>query len=96
VVGLRNILGEINYGEVHYRKAVSVIGGIVLPLQVAHEMVSLAFSNKEHPGLVCVIDLGNPPGHYARFSKREETKVIGRSFQGIGESMVFVEPRVLS
>jgi threonine dehydrogenase-like Zn-dependent dehydrogenase len=80
VVGLfNNTLSDFNYGEV-YEKSIAVNGGIVLPLQVADELVPLIASGQAHPSFVVssVIGIEEAPEYYASFSRREETKVVIR------------------
>jgi threonine dehydrogenase-like Zn-dependent dehydrogenase len=80
VVGLfNNTLSDFNYGEV-YEKSIAVNGGIVLPLQVADELVPLIVSGQAHPSFIVssVIGIEEAPEYYARFSRREETKVVIR------------------
>jgi threonine dehydrogenase-like Zn-dependent dehydrogenase len=80
VVGLfNNTLSDFNYGEV-YEKSIAVNGGIVFPLQVATELVPLITSGQAHPSFIVssVIGIEEAPEYYARFSRREETKVVIR------------------
>lgn len=80
IVGLFNsTLADFSIGEA-YEKALSVMGGIVLPRQVASELVPLIASGQAHPSFIVssVIDIGEAPEYYARFSRREETKVVIR------------------
>ncbi|KAI0098993.1 alcohol dehydrogenase [Hypoxylon sp. NC0597] len=59
-------------------KAVQVNGGIVLPLQVAHELIPLVASGKAKPSFIIssLIDIEQAPEYYARFNRREESKVV--------------------
>jgi threonine dehydrogenase-like Zn-dependent dehydrogenase len=80
VVGLfNNTLSDFNYGEV-YEKSIAVNGGVVLPLQVADELVPLIASGQAHPSFIVssVIGIEEAPEYYASFSRREETKVVIR------------------
>ncbi|KAI9367552.1 GroES-like protein [Aspergillus egyptiacus] len=69
--------GVVDYG-VAFDKAVSVDGGIVLPLQVAGELVPLIAEGKAHPGFVVssVIGIEEAPEYYGRFNRTEESKVV--------------------
>ena len=80
IVGLFNdTLTEFNIGEA-YVKAIAINGGIVLPLQVASELVPLVTSGQAHPSFIVssVIGIEDAPEYYARFSRREESKVVIR------------------
>ncbi|KAI4756160.1 GroES-like protein [Aureobasidium sp. EXF-3400] len=80
-VGLQNN-GTFNFdiGTV-FNKAITLQGGIVLPLQeVAAELVPLVTSGRANPSFIVssVIDIEEAPEYYARFSRHEESKVIIR------------------
>ncbi|KAH7039473.1 alcohol dehydrogenase [Macrophomina phaseolina] len=78
VVGLFNsTLTDFHYGEA-FEKAIAINGGIVLPLQVASELVPLITAGIAHPSFIVssVIGIEEAPEYYARFSRREETKVV--------------------
>ncbi|RDW89923.1 Alcohol dehydrogenase protein [Aspergillus mulundensis] len=68
---------DIDYGAA-YAKMVSVSGGIVLPLQVAGEIVPLINSGQAHPGFIVtsVIGIEEAPEYYQRFNRTEESKVV--------------------
>jgi threonine dehydrogenase-like Zn-dependent dehydrogenase len=70
---------DFNIGEA-YVKAITINGGIVLPLQVVSELVPLVTSGQAQPSFIVssVIDIEDAPEYYARFSRREETKVFIR------------------
>lgn len=79
VVGLYNSsLGDFGIGSV-FEKALTVQGGVVLPLQgVAQELVPLVASGKAKPSFIVssIIDLEEAPEYYSRFNRHEETKVV--------------------
>ena len=80
IVGLFNAtLVDFSIGKA-FEKAISVMGGIVLPLQIASELVPLIASGQAHPSFIVssVIDIEEAPEYFARFSRREETKVVIR------------------
>jgi threonine dehydrogenase-like Zn-dependent dehydrogenase len=81
IVGLYNdTLSDFNIGGA-YVKQIAINGGIVLPLQgVASELVPLITSGRAHPSFIVssIIDIEEAPEYYARFSRREETKVVIR------------------
>ncbi len=56
----------------------SVRGGVSSPLDVGTEMLNLIVSGKVHPGSIvsAVIGIEDAPEYYARFDRREETKVV--------------------
>jgi threonine dehydrogenase-like Zn-dependent dehydrogenase len=72
-----NILSDFNYGEA-YEKSSVVNGDIVLPSQVASELVSWTACGQAQPVFVVssVIDSEDAPEYYAKFSKCGETKVV--------------------
>jgi threonine dehydrogenase-like Zn-dependent dehydrogenase len=72
-------LADFSIGRA-YEKAISVMGGIVLPLQVASELVPLISSGRARPSFIVssVIDIEEAPTYFARFSRHEETKVVIR------------------
>ncbi|THW40418.1 GroES-like protein [Aureobasidium pullulans] len=81
VVGLHNN-GTYNFdiGTV-FNKALTIQGGIVLPLQqVAAELVPLVTSGRANPSFIVssVIGIEQAPEYYARFSRHEESKVVIR------------------
>ncbi|THX06976.1 GroES-like protein [Aureobasidium pullulans] len=81
VVGLHNN-GTYNFdiGTV-FNKALTIQGGIVLPLQqVAAELVPLMTSGRANPSFIVssVIGIEQAPEYYARFSRHEESKVVIR------------------
>lgn len=81
IVGLlEEGLNNFDIGQA-FEKAIAVRGGIVLPLQVASELVPLVASGRAKPSFIVssVIDIEEAPEYYARFSRREETKVIIRT-----------------
>jgi threonine dehydrogenase-like Zn-dependent dehydrogenase len=82
IVGLFNsTYSDFNIG-VAFEKAITINGGVVLPLvEVAAELVPLIASGKAHPSFIVssVIDIEEAPEYYARFSRREETKVVIRN-----------------
>jgi threonine dehydrogenase-like Zn-dependent dehydrogenase len=63
-----------------FEKTIAVDGGVVLPLQVASELVPLITSGKAKPSFIVssIIDIEEAPEYYARFSRHEETKVVIR------------------
>ncbi|KAJ9634509.1 hypothetical protein H2199_008966 [Coniosporium tulheliwenetii] len=80
IVGLFNsTLTDFNIGQA-YEKTISVNGGIVLPLQVASELMPLITSGQAHPSFIIssIIDIEEAPEYYARFNRREESKVVIR------------------
>lgn len=81
IVGLFNEgLNSFDIGQA-FEKSIAVDGGIVLPLQqVAAELVPLVRSGKAKPSFIVssIIDIEEAPEYYARFSRREETKVVIR------------------
>lgn len=72
-------LNDFDIGQA-FEKSIAVDGGVVLPLQVASELVPLIRSGRAKPSFVVssVIDIEDAPEYYARFSRREETKVVIR------------------
>jgi threonine dehydrogenase-like Zn-dependent dehydrogenase len=72
-------LDDFDIGQA-FEKSISVDGGVVLPLQVASELVPLVRSGKAKPSFIVssIIDIEEAPEYYARFSRREETKVVIR------------------
>ncbi|KAL3435342.1 GroES-like protein [Aspergillus tetrazonus] len=68
---------DIDYGAA-YTKKVSVNGGIMLPLQVADEIVPLITSGQAHPSFIVssVIGIEEAPEYYGRFNRTEESKVV--------------------
>lgn len=56
----------------------SVRGGVSEPLGLGAEMLNLIAAGKVHPGSIvsAVIGIEQAPEYYARFSRREETKVV--------------------
>jgi threonine dehydrogenase-like Zn-dependent dehydrogenase len=80
VVGLFNsTLTDFSIGRA-YEKGIAINGGIVLPLQVASELVPLVTSGVAKPSFIIssLIDIEDAPEYYERFSRREETKVVIR------------------
>jgi threonine dehydrogenase-like Zn-dependent dehydrogenase len=81
IVGLFNdTLSDFSIGAA-YTKKITINGGIVLPLQgVAAELLHLIASGRTHSSLIVssVIDIEEAPEYYARFSRREECKVVIR------------------
>lgn len=80
IVGLFNsTLTDFNIGQA-FEKTISVNGGVVLPLQVASELVPLITSGQAHPSFIIssIIDIEEAPEYYARFNRREESKVVIR------------------
>ncbi|KAL5343057.1 GroES-like protein [Aspergillus crustosus] len=78
IVGLFNAgLERFDVGQAYVNR-VSVYGGIVLPLQVASELVPLIESGRAHPSFIVssVIDIEDAPEYYQRFNNLEETKVV--------------------
>ena len=81
IVGVFNLgLNNFDIGQA-WNKSIAVDGGVVLPLQVASELVPLIESGKAKPSFIVssIIDIEEAPEYYARFSKREETKVVIRT-----------------
>ncbi|KAJ4142814.1 hypothetical protein NW754_010253 [Fusarium falciforme] len=80
VLGLYNV-DETNFdiGRA-FSSRISVTAGVVLPLQVASELVPLITSGKASPSFIVssVIDIEDAPEYYTRFSRRQETKVVIR------------------
>jgi threonine dehydrogenase-like Zn-dependent dehydrogenase len=72
-------LNDFDIGQA-FEKSIAVDGGVVLPLQVASELVPLVASGRAKPSFIVssVIDIEEAPEYYARFSRREETKVVIR------------------
>lgn len=56
----------------------SVRGGVSAPLDLGTEMLNLIAAGKVHPGSIvsAVINIEQAPEYYARFSRRQETKVV--------------------
>lgn len=56
----------------------SVRGGVSAPLDLGTEMLNLIAAGKVHPGSIvsAVIDIEQAPEYYARFDRRQETKVV--------------------
>ncbi|EOD51591.1 putative alcohol dehydrogenase protein [Neofusicoccum parvum UCRNP2] len=80
IVGLFNsTLADFSIGQA-FEKRISINGGVVLPLQVSSELVPLVTAGIAHPSFIIssVIDIEEAPEYYARFSRREETKVVIR------------------
>ncbi|KAL2833903.1 hypothetical protein BDW59DRAFT_179519 [Aspergillus cavernicola] len=78
VVGLFSSgLGAIDCGQA-FGKSVSVNGGVVLPLQVASEIVPLIRSGEAHPSFIVssVIGVEEAPEYFERFNRTQETKVV--------------------
>ncbi|KAL4861876.1 hypothetical protein BDV12DRAFT_203569 [Aspergillus spectabilis] len=78
IVGLFNAGSErFDIGQA-FSNRVSVSGGVVLPLQVASELVPLIEAGKAHPSFIVssVIDIEDAPEYYTRFNNLEETKVV--------------------
>lgn len=67
----------IPYGDA-YSKRVSIDGGVVLPLQMAGEIVPLIESGQARPSFIVssVIGLEQAPEYYGRFNRTEESKVV--------------------
>ncbi|KAL3483503.1 GroES-like protein [Aspergillus germanicus] len=63
-----------------FSKRVSVDGGVVLPLQVASELVPLVESGIAHPSFIVssVVGIEEAPEYYRRFNEYEESKVVIR------------------
>ncbi|KAH6616279.1 alcohol dehydrogenase [Boeremia exigua] len=63
-----------------FEKTLTIEGGVVLPLQVASELVPLVRSGRATPSFIVssVIGIEEAPEYYARFDRREETKVVIR------------------
>lgn len=61
-----------------FGKAISVSGGVILPLQHAAELVQLISSGRASPGFIVSSTIGieEAPTYYNRFDKRQETKVV--------------------
>lgn len=82
IVGIFNeTLSDFSIGTA-YVKSIAIHGGEVLPLvEVAAELVPLIASGQAHPSFIVssIIDIEEAPEYYARFSRREETKVIIRN-----------------
>lgn len=81
VVGVLNEgLNNFDIGQA-FEKAIAITGSVVLPLQVASEVVPLVRSGRAKPSFIVssVIDIEEAPEYYARFDRREETKVVIRS-----------------
>ena len=72
-------LNDFDIGQA-FEKSIAVNGGVVLPLQVASELVPLVRSDKAKPSFIIssIINIEEAPEYYARFSGREETKVVIR------------------
>jgi threonine dehydrogenase-like Zn-dependent dehydrogenase len=72
-------LNDFDIGQA-FEKSIAVDGGVVLPLQVASELVPLITSGKAKPSFIVssVIDIEEAPEYYARFSRHEESKVVIR------------------
>lgn len=72
-------LNNFDIGQA-FEKSIAVRGGVVLPLQVASELVPLISSGKAKPNFVVssIIDIEEAPEYYARFSRHEESKVVIR------------------
>jgi threonine dehydrogenase-like Zn-dependent dehydrogenase len=78
IVGLYSAgLSNFDIGQA-FEKTIAVNGGVVLPLQVASELVPLITSGIAKPSFIVssVIDIEDAPEYYARFNRREETKVV--------------------
>lgn len=78
IVGLFNPeQTDFNIGTV-FQSAVQVNGGIVLPLQVAQELIPLIESGRAKPSFIIssLIDIEEAPEYFARFSAHEESKVV--------------------
>ncbi|KAL4934240.1 uncharacterized protein BDV17DRAFT_285964 [Aspergillus undulatus] len=78
VVGLFSEgVGHIDYGQA-YSKELIIKGGVVLPLQVASEIVPLIESGQAHPSFIVsqVISIEEAPEYYGRFNRTEESKVV--------------------
>ncbi|KAJ0107713.1 uncharacterized protein J7T55_010320 [Diaporthe amygdali] len=56
----------------------SVRGGVSAPLHLGTEMLNLIAAGKVHPSSIvsAVIDVEQAPEYYARFDRRQETKVV--------------------
>ncbi|GLA72655.1 hypothetical protein AtubIFM55763_003537 [Aspergillus tubingensis] len=56
----------------------SVRGGVSSPLSLGTQMLNLIMTGKLHPGSIisAVIGIEEAPEYYARFNRREETKVV--------------------
>ncbi|KAF2830048.1 GroES-like protein [Ophiobolus disseminans] len=82
IVGLFNAtVSDFSIGSA-FEKAIAINGGIVLPLvEVAAELVPLIASGQAHPSFIVssIIGIEQAPEYYARFNRREETKVIIRN-----------------
>lgn len=78
IVGLYNPgLAELDYG-VAFGKTVQVNGGVVLPLELAGEIVPLIREGRAKTSFIfsAVIGIEEAPEYYARFDRREESKVV--------------------
>ncbi|KAF2124266.1 GroES-like protein [Dothidotthia symphoricarpi CBS 119687] len=63
-----------------YQKQVNVHGGVVIPLEVASEILPLIISGRAKPSFIVssIIGIEEVPEYFARFSRHEETKVVIR------------------
>ncbi|KAL4956292.1 hypothetical protein BDW69DRAFT_203417 [Aspergillus filifer] len=78
IVGLFSAgVGHIDYGQA-WSNHVSINGGIVLPLEVASELIPLIESGQAHPSFIVssTIGLEEAPEYYGRFNRTEESKVV--------------------
>ncbi|KZL64082.1 alcohol dehydrogenase protein [Colletotrichum incanum] len=78
IVGLfDSTLSNFSIGTA-YEKAIAIDGGIVLPLQVASELVPLVTTGKARPSFIVssVIGIDDAHEYYRLFDRREESKVV--------------------
>jgi threonine dehydrogenase-like Zn-dependent dehydrogenase len=80
ILGVFNdTMTDFSIGQV-WQKGISTNGAIVLPLQIASELVPLITSGKAHPSFIVssIINIEDAPEYYARFERHEESKVVIR------------------
>lgn len=72
-------MNDFDVGQA-FEKSIVVNGGVVLPLQVASELIALITSGKANPSFIVssIIDIDDAPEYYARFNRRKEAKVVIR------------------
>ncbi|KAK5069114.1 hypothetical protein LTR64_008784 [Lithohypha guttulata] len=78
IVGLfPNSLPNFDIGQA-WQKTLTIDGGVVLPLQIASEIVPLVASGRLRPSLIVssIIDIEDAPEYYRRFNNHDETKVV--------------------
>ncbi|KAI7775430.1 uncharacterized protein LA080_006807 [Diaporthe eres] len=82
-IGVVGVYGEGNQTQAVdlrplFKGGFSVRGGVSAPLDLGTEMLNLIAAGKVHPGSIvsAVINIEQAPEYYARFSRRQETKVV--------------------